>query len=119
MNCPNCSKEMEDKSYWYYGISDWDMDYPATLYEEYLCNECHIKYKNNEWDIPKEYERATDKQIRCANFICSELGIDYEPLLKKKTWEFIDKYLDDAKQSRAVSFEHWCEDNSDWLPEYF
>ena len=62
---------------------------------------------------------ATDKQIKCASFICRELGMNYEPLLKRRTWEFINKYLDDAKQSWETSFECWCEDNSDWLPEYY
>lgn len=119
MNCPNCDKEMKEKSYWYYGIGDWDMDYPATLHEEYCCIDCSIKWINGEWIIPKRYERATDKQIKCANFICRELGINYEPLFKRKTWEFINKHLDDAKRSREISFECWCEDNSDWLPEYF
>jgi hypothetical protein len=110
---------MKDKSYWYYGLGDWDMDYPATLHEEHICVNCNIEYLNGDWNIPEKYHRATDKQIKCVNFICRELGINYEPLLKQKTWEFINKYLNDAKQSRDASFECWCEENSDWLPEYF
>ena len=117
MNCPNCEKEMKDKSYWYYGISDWDMDYPATLHEEYWCKDCCIKHLNGEWIIPKKFERATDKQIKCARFICRELRMNYEPLLKRKTWEFINKHLDDAKKSRETNFECWCEDNYWWLPD--
>ena len=75
------------------------------------------------WFIPDEIERATYKQIRCANFICRELGINFEPILKTKTWEFINTYLDVAKQNnkqrRDNNFRDWCEDNLDWLPEYF
>lgn len=119
MNCPNCNKEMKDKSYWYYGLGDWDMDYPASFYEEHLCVDCGIKHINDEWFIPDKYERATEKQIRCANFICGELGLDYKPLFKRKTWEFINKYLNEAKRSWNSKFECWCEDNSDWLLEYF
>lgn len=119
MICPNCDKEMKDKSYYYYGISDWDMDYPATYHEEYWCNDCRIRYMNEEWTIPKKFERATDRQIKCVKFINRELGTGYEPLLKRKTWEFINKHLDAAKQSRETNFECWCEENSDWLPEYF
>jgi hypothetical protein len=74
---------------------------------------------NGEWIVPKKYARATDKQVKCANFICRELGMDYEPILKSKTWKFINTYLEAAKQSRRASFECWCDDNYDWLPEYF
>lgn len=119
MNCPNCNKEMKDKSYWYYGLGDYDMDYPSTLHEEHCCNSCNIKYVNGEWIIPKKYERATEKQVKCVHFICRELGIHYEPLFKRKTWEFINKYLDAAKQSNNAKFKCWCEDNFDWLPEYY
>lgn len=123
MDCPNCEKIMIDKSYWYYGIGSWDMDYPDVLHEEYYCRCCRIKYVNGEWFIPDEIGRATYKQIRCANFICRELGISFEPIIKTKTWEFINTYLDAAKQNnkqrRYANFRDWCEDNMDWLPEYF
>ena len=119
MVCPNCNKEMEDKTYWYYGISDWDMDYPATAHDEYWCPDCRIKYINGEWFVPKGIERATYKQIKCVEFINRELRTNYKPLLKNKTWKFIHDNLEDAKQSRAANFECWCEDNADWLPEYF
>lgn len=123
MNCPNCDKEMKDKSYWYYGIADWDMDYPATLHEEYLCKDCGIKYVNGEWVVPNKFERATYKQVKCANFICNELGMRFEPVLKKQTWQFINTYIDkakhDSKQRREADFRDWCEDNLDWLPEYY
>ena len=119
MKCPNCEKEMKEKSYWYYGISDWDMDYPATLHEEYYCSDCRIKWINGEWQIPKGYTRASENQIKCTKFICKQLGLHYEPLLKNKTWKFINDNLDAAKQSWQTNFECWCEENSDWLPEYY
>lgn len=123
MNCPNCNKEMKDKSYWHYGLGSWDMDYPDVLYEEYWCSDCRIKYINGEWIIPKKFEKATYKQVKCANFICNELGLRFEPILKAKTWKFINTYLDAAKLSNKLrrdnNFRDWCEDNLEWLPEYF
>ena len=117
MKCPNCDKKMKDKSFWYYGISDWDMDYPGTFHEEYRCAACDIKYINDEWIIPNKYQRATEKQIKCAEFICRELGMSYDPILKTKTWKFINTYFDEAKLSREANFQRWCEDNAHWLPE--
>ena len=119
MKCPNCDKEMKDKSYWYYGIGDWDMDYPATLHEEYRCIDCNIKYINDEWIIPKKFERATYKQIKCAAFINRQLGTNFEPILKTSTWKFIKDNLTTAKEIYNHSFSDWCLENSDWLPEYF
>ena len=123
MNCPNCNKEMKDNSYWYYGLGSWDMDYPDVLHEEYCCPDCRIKYINGEWAIPKKFARATYKQVKCANFICRELGLRFEPILKAKTWKFINTYLDAAKLSNRLrrdnNFRDWCEDNMEWLPEYF
>lgn len=28
MKCPNCNEEMQDKGYSYYGLGEWDCDYP-------------------------------------------------------------------------------------------
>lgn len=119
MNCPQCNKEMKDKSYWYYGIGDWDMDYPATLHEEHICYNCGIKHVNGEWIVPKKYDRATDKQIKCVNFINRQLGSNFEPILKSSTWRFIKENLDKAQTIWDNTFSDWCEENSDWLPEYF
>ena len=123
MNCPNCNKEMKDDSYWDYGIGSWDMDYPDVFHEKYKCKDCRIEYINGEWIVPKKFERATYKQVKCANFICNELGMKFEPVLKMQTWKFINTYLDkakhDNKQRRDANFRDWCEDNMDWLPEYY
>ena len=53
MKCINCQTEMKDKSYWYYGIGSWDMDYPDTLHEEHRCPNCKYKYINGEWKKPR------------------------------------------------------------------
>ena len=121
MDCPNCNKEMKDKSYMYYSIGAWDMDYPDACHEEYWCSSCRIKWINGEWIIPKKYERATEKQVKCVNFICRELGLNFEPVLKTKTWEFINTYMNKAKNSKAgrnSSYEYY-DDYYDWYPEEF
>lgn len=118
MNCPNCNRTMQDKSYNYYGIGDWDMDYPATTHEEYICSHCKIKYMNGEWEIPEEIA-ATNKQKRAALFINRVLGVQLPVLTKKNAWQYINKYLEKAKEQRRYDFECWCEEHADWLPEYF
>ena len=72
MKCINCETEMKDKSYNYYGLGDWDMDYPASYHEEYVCPNCKCKYTgegwgiktNSKWKIPKEVELPTEKQVK-------------------------------------------------------
>lgn len=122
MNCPNCNKEMTDKSYdeiITFCTGDDPDYYPIECHKVYWCPDCHIKYDNGEWIIPKKYARATDKQIKCAEFINRQLGTDYCPLLKTSTWKFIKDHIADAKEVRDNSFSEWCEDNAHWLPEYF
>ena len=125
MKCPNCDKEMKDKSYWYYSLGGWDLDYPDELHEEYLCSSCRIKFVNGEWIIPKSMI-ATEKQINASKIIERNTGIEMPPPIKKLMWEYIGnnielskKKYEEYKKMREQSFEEWCEDNSDWLPEYF
>lgn len=127
MKCPNCGKDMKDKSHAetiFFCTGDEPDYYPTEWIEEYWCRDCKIKYtkheyQNDEWKIPKKYERATDKQIKCAQFINRSLGTDFIPVLKHSTWQFIKKNLTAAKEVAQQRFCNWCEDNADWLPEYF
>lgn len=125
MNCPNCDKEMKDKSYWYYSFGSWDMDYPDQLHEEYWCPNCRIKFLNGEWTIPDSMI-ATDKQINAAKIIERNTGISMPPPLKKLMCKYIGdnmelskKRYEEYKKEREQLFEEWCEENSYWLPEYF
>lgn len=95
--CPNCDKEMKNNSYMYYGLADWDMDYPATEHEEYYCKQCKIKYINGDWNIPKIIEVPTQKQIKCVNVINNVLGTDFIPLIKNKTTKFIKENIEKSK----------------------
>ena len=125
MKCPNCSKEMKDKSYVYYGMADWDMDYPATLHEEYWCSDCRIKFINDDWVIP-ESMIATEKQMNAGRIIESNTGIIMPPPTKKLMWKYIQdnmelskKMYEENKIRNESDFDDWCLENSDWLPEYF
>lgn len=96
MQCPVCEKEMIDLSYNYYGIADWDMDYPATHYSKHICTTCDIKYENGKWDIPEQF-KATDKQIYCADIICKNLNLNPPPPVKKLMITFIQRNYEQSK----------------------
>lgn len=98
MKCPVCEKEMIDLSYNYYGIADWDMDYPATRCSKYLCQTCDIKYEDGKWDIPEQF-KATDKQIYCASIICENLSFNSPPPVKKIMTVFIRKHYAQSKSA--------------------
>jgi hypothetical protein len=115
MKCIECQKEMKDKSYWYYGIGDWDMDYPATHHEEYRCKECKIKYVNGEWIVPKNIELPTEKQVNTILFINNKCGLAIKPITKKQCIRDIGKYFDKAKEVADRPYydddyddEHYC-----------
>ena len=125
MNCPNCNNPMQDKSHWYYGFGSWDVDYPDQLCEEYWCPYCRIKFLDGEWTIPKAII-ATDKQIRVGNIIEHNTGIEMPPPIKKLMNKYIGDNMELSKRNYEIYkkqqqqlFEEWCEENSDWLPEYY
>lgn len=125
MNCPNCGKEMKDESYWHYSIGGWDLDYPDVFHEEYWCWHCCIKFINDTWTVPKSIQ-ATDKQLNVGRLIERNTGIRMPPPIKKLLSEYIGNYLELSKQrsaeykmERRQDFSEWCEENSDWLPEYY
>ena len=73
---------MKDKSYWYYGLGSWDMDYPDELHEEYWCLSCRIKYIDGKWVIPPSII-ATEKQMNAGKIIQRNTGITMPPPIKK------------------------------------
>lgn len=123
ITCPKCGRLMTDLSYWDYGIGSWDMDYPDVYHENHVCHHCNIKKVNGEWKVPQSM-RASDKQIKCAEVISNVLGISApECPLKTLLWKFINdnryRSLLEAKRQQDRRLEDWCEDNQDWLPEYY
>lgn len=122
MKCPNCNKEMKDKSYSFYSLGAWDCDYPDELHEEYMCKSCKISYINDEWHIPSSLV-ATEKQIKTAKFIRNVIGGQTPPPLKKNLWKYIHDNLQRAielnEHIKDCNAEMFFEDNYQWLPEYF
>lgn len=118
MKCPVCYKNMKDKSYSYWSIGDWDSDYSSGWHEEYVCTHCGVKYVDGEYkNLDLFGGKATQKQIKCVNFINQWLDMNYEPILKLKTTKFIKKYLEEAKEvyyenmdmmdENYLSFDEW------------
>ena len=112
MKCPHCRQDMEDKSEWGWGLGDWDMDYPATLFNKYNCKLCKIKYDTGAWKIPRVLNiPATDRQVSCIRVIAYNTSHDYEyesdvprevqdyPLLKAPITEYIGKYIEESKHA--------------------
>jgi len=109
MTCPNCEKEMQDKSHSYWSIGDWDSDYPSGWHEEFYCKNCKIRFINGEWEIPKKFAKPTDKQIRTVLFINSKLGTNCIPLLKTQCWKFISENFEEAKKQAEYDREEYGE----------
>lgn len=122
MICPNCNKEMKDSSHAVeltFMTGDDPDYYPTRWYEKYTCNYCKIKYEDGTWIIPKAYIRATDKQIKCVEFINGQIGTAFVPVLKHQCWKFIKENLPKAQEIYNHKFSEWCDENADWLPEYY
>lgn len=110
MNCPNCNNLMENKSYSFWSMADWDSESPSGYHEEYHCHDCNIKYINGEWKIPKKYALATEKQIKAVKFINAYCFTNYTPLLKRPCISFIKEYLPIAQeiyQNRLEQMGEW------------
>lgn len=107
MICPNCGKEMTDKSYLReitFCTGDEPDYYPTEWVREYYCKECKIKFDNDKWIVPKKYPIATEKQVKCVEFINRQLGTNFVPILKTSTWRFIKDNIDRAKHRFNDSF---------------
>jgi hypothetical protein len=123
MVCPECGKEMKDKSYDYYSIGAWDYDYPDCTYIKFVCNKCRISYEEGEWKVPKKF-RGSEKQIKAAEFISKVLYLPLPPPHKKILWKFINCNLQKAiiKTQKNRKYYQDFDDNDDlydFYPEYF
>ena len=117
MKCPNCGKEMIDKSYSkledFYHWEDEEFYYKRNYYEKFVCNDCKISVKNDEWDIPSELQ-ATEAQIKACRFVSDELGYDPPPPTKRAMWKFLNETLDEAKDNKE---KRWIDNWDDY--DYF
>ena len=101
MKCPNCGKEMVDKSYSkleeFYHWNDEEYYYKNNYYEKFVCNDCNISFEDDKWNIPNNL-MPTEKQKKTILFINNHLRMDLEALTKHQCWLDIGKYFDEAKQ---------------------
>lgn len=123
MKCPYCNKEMKNKSqYETFRIIDFsgtcEDDYETKLVPKYECKDCNIKLNDNEWKIPKKYERPTQKQINTIRFINNTLDLDIEPLLKIQCQREISKYFNEAKRAKKTKREQYFEDIQEEYGEF-
>lgn len=117
MKCPNCGKEMVDKSYSkleeFYHWEDEEYYYKNNYYEKFVCNDCNISFEDDKWHIPNNL-MPTEKQKKTILFINNHLRMDLEALTKHQCWLDIGKYFDEAKNTPLYSDEDWID-----MQEYF
>jgi hypothetical protein len=117
MKCPNCGKEMIDKSYSkleeFYHWEDEDYYYRKNYYEKFVCNDCKISFEDDEWHIPNNL-MPTEKQKKTILFINNHLRMDLEALTKHQCWLDIGKYFEEAKKTPLYSKEDYWD-----MQEYF
>lgn len=66
MKCPNCDKEMADKSYCkmeeFYHYDDEEFYYHKVEHEKFVCQSCKITYLDDKWKIPKKYNPTKNRK---------------------------------------------------------
>lgn len=116
MKCPNCGKEMTDRSYSkleeFYHWKDEEFYYKRNHYEKFVCRDCKISVVNYKWNIPDNL-RATEKQVEACNFICRILNIEPPPLTKRAVWHFIHDHIEEAVDIKNKR-EGWFCDYDDY-----
>lgn len=117
MKCPNCNREMVNKSYSqleeFYHWEDEEFYYRNVFYEKLLCYNCKIRFKDDNWDIP-EYLLPTEKQKKTILFINNHLKMNLKALTKFQCWKDINQYFEKAKKVPLHSDEEWIE-----IQEYY
>ena len=102
MKCPNCDKEMDNKTYCkmegFYHWEDEETYYQKVEHEKFVCKSCKITYLDGEWKIPEKYN-PTEKQEKTILFINNHLGMYIQPLTKHQCWLDIGKYFERAKRT--------------------
>ena len=86
MKCPNCDKEMDNKTYCkmegFYHWEDEETYYHKVEHEKFVCKSCKITY-----------------QEKTILFINNHLGMDIQPLTKHQCWLDIGRYFERAKRT--------------------
>ena len=119
MICPNCNKEMKNRSFHctefknnFTTFEDWNNSGSSSyLNEEHICICCGIVYTNGVFKIPANIDKATEKQIKTVLFINNQLGAKFKPIFKKQCSNIISRYLnkaiDCADKKRERRIKQW------------
>lgn len=117
MKCPNCGKEMKDKSCSkmekFYHWEDEEFYYRNNYHEKFICKDCKISFEDEKWNIPDKFQ-PTEKQMKTILFINNHLGMDLQTLTKHQCWLDIGKYFEEAKKTPLHSDEYYID-----MQEYF
>lgn len=117
MKCPNCDKEMADKSYYkmeeFYHYDDEEFYYHKVEHEKFVCQSCKITYLDDKWKIPKKYN-PTKKQKKTILFINNHLSMNIQPLTKHQCWLDIGKYFEKAKRTPLHDDQYYID-----MQEYY
>lgn len=115
--CPNCGRLMRDIT--------WVSEVSSFTEPHYICDFCKIESHRvsaypEKWTIPYNL-RASDRQKRTVEFICSQLLVQPPIILTKKlAWKFINENLEKAinlYRNRDDSYEDF--DDEDYSFEYY
>lgn len=102
MKCPNCDREMDNKTYCkmegFYHWEDEETYYHKIEHEKFVCKLCKITYLDGEWKIPEKYN-PTEKQEKTILFINNHLDMNIQPLTKHQCWLDISKYFEKSQEN--------------------
>lgn len=116
--CPNCGKQMEDKSYSklepFYHWEDECTYYAKNYYEKFVCKDCKISLIDDEWKIPTNLE-ATEKQINACKFVSNMLRVESPPPVKHAMWKFLKDNLNKAIELKNYQYNMQGYDDDEYF----
>lgn len=129
-HCPECGIKMKHKEKYIPDVNIFGPEPDNESYiriDKYKCDECHISYDGEEWNVPKKL-RPTEKQKSTILFINHHLGMDLEAVTKHQAWREISQYFDQAKKQAGKQTKETGNDEEgyddredlyDYFDEYF
>lgn len=118
MLCPDCKKKMNRKIINRTLYADFiECESVSEEVLLYSCK-CGIKYCDLKWIIP-DNKKPSEKQLKAAHFIERALNCRPPAPTKKALWNFINKYIDDAKNKIQKNNDSTPDDEESWYPTIF
>ena len=95
MKCPNCDKEMDNKTYCkmeaFYHWEDEETYYHKVEHKKFVCKSCKITYLDGEWKIPEKYD-PTEKQEKTILFIHTIILLHINIILVIMQWSSFSSF---------------------------